>query len=653
MALKYWYVASNGSANWSVAGNWYNGSGGTGGVAGVPTTADDAIVDSASGSGTLTIGGTSTCNSLNTLTFTGTFAGTSALNIVTSSVVSNGQYVLQLGGNHTYSGTITFTSTISEAIATLYMNCNGIFHKGNMTFNTSTSYWEGWNGITDYEPIRLTGTLLLTSGSIFSVYLYAGNISTSNSNVRSFQFGGLYLSGVGTLILATTQTNLNWTISFGIYVTNTTATTKAITFSSNVYSSNLYIEGSGASNTTIAVAATTGVYPDIYISKTDGNLFFNTTYVNNLTFVEGTTVTWGSTSNIFIYGNVTMCNSVINAATTNPLTFAGTGIQIFTTFNKLFNGALTVNDGGSFTNNLQIIGNYISSDSGTAISITSTQLVEFTGSVLLNNGSISINGTGGSSQVSFKTITLVLSLTITQSNVDLGSSDSGSTVAANLTVNSGSLTINENSTINTSSFISSSTTLIRNINLGTNTVINLTNTTGTIWNTGSGISTGVLFFNAGTSTVNITDTTGGTVNFLGGGITLYDLNIRRGVLVSNNPTTTFTGSQTYRNFKDLTTLQPTFIHFIQFGSSSVTSIYDTFQVGNLVNLTYLVSSSASVYFNVTKLNPGLVICPNVNVQLSNATPSNTWYAISGSVNSGTTGWIFNNIPRRLGSLGAG
>jgi hypothetical protein len=645
MALKYWHVASDGSANWSVAGNWYNGSGGTGGVAGVPTTADDAIVDSASGSGTLTIGGTSTCNSLNTLTFTGTLAGTQALNIVTSSIASNSGFPLQLGGNHTYSGAITFTTTINYTTTFLYINCNGIFHKGNMTFNSLIGGWFGT------DPIRLTGTLLLTTGYVLSVDLYAGTVSTSNSNVRSFQVDNLYLSGVGTLILATTQTNLSWNISIAIYLTNTTATSKTISFSSNVYSPNLYIQGSGASNTTIAVAATTGVYPDIYVSKLAGALIFNTTYLTNLTFVEGTTVTWGSTSNIFILGNVTMCNSVINGATTNPLTFAGAGVsQTFTTFNKTFTGTLIVNDGDSFSSTLTVIGDYISASITTySINITSTQLVQFNGSVTLFTSGISINGTGGTPQIDFNSISQAEVIIITEAAVNLGSS----TFSGAITLNSGTLVIFGNSTVNARAFTSSSSTLIRDINLGTNTVINLTGTTGTIWNTSIGLSAGVLFFNPGTSTINITDTTGGTVNFLGGGITLYDLNIRRGVLVANNPTTTFTGSQTYRNFKDLTTLQPTFIHTIEFGSNSVTSIADTFQVGNSNNQTYLISSSVSTYFNLSKLNTGLVICPNVVIQLSNATPSNTWYAIDDSVNSGATGWIFNNIPRRLGSLGAG
>jgi hypothetical protein len=67
----------------------------------------------------------------------------------------------------------------------------------------------------------------------------------------------------------------------------------------------------------------------------------------------------------------------------------------------------------------------------------------------------------------------------------------------------------------------------------------------------------------------------------------------------------------------------------------------------------LYSSSASVFFNLQKSNNGLVICPNVYILLSNATPSNTWYAISGSVDAGSSGWIFGNPRRRLGVGGAG
>jgi hypothetical protein len=84
MAVKYWYKAGNSNDNWSTVGNWYLGSGGTGGLAGLPTSADDVIFDSLSTtSATVTIVTTAAiCNSINFTGFTGTLAGsTVGLNV--------------------------------------------------------------------------------------------------------------------------------------------------------------------------------------------------------------------------------------------------------------------------------------------------------------------------------------------------------------------------------------------------------------------------------------------------------------------------------------------------------------------------------------------------------------------------------------------
>jgi hypothetical protein len=651
MALKYWYVASNGSDAWSVAGNWYNGSGGTGGVAGVPTTADDAIVDAASGSGTLTIGGTSTCNSLNTLTFEGTLAGTFALNIVTSSIASNGGFALQLGDNHiyTYSGTITFTTTITSV---LYINCNGVFHKGNITFNTATGNWEGWDNIIGQQPIRLTGTLLLTAGSISSSELYAGIISTSNSNVRAFQFYDVYLSGTATILAVTTQTNLSWDV-YNIYITSTLNLSKTFSLSNTVcVQGAVYINGSGSASTTATFNVNLINYPYVYVNKLGGTLELGTSTVKSLEFIEGSTITLSTATTLtIIESSLKFCNSMFvtsSGAVTFPI--ENEAAELYTA-NKTFSGALTIRG----FNGCRIYGNYIStsiSANAILISCSSGQAqavfeddVQVSGGIVMNSGA---TGLGNYTTVEFQKSATASSMSIVESLVTLNNL----TLVGALSFNSfGSLEFNQNSIVNINSF-SSSSSAERQITLN-NAIINIAGSTGTIWNTSVGISSGALTFNAGTSTINITDTTGGTVNFLGGGIELYNLNIKRGVMGTNNPITTFTGSQLYRNFRDLTTLQSGFINTIQFASSSNTTILDTFQVGNSGNVTNIISSSLTVYFNLFKSIRGLVICPNVAIRYSAATPSNTWYAISGSVNNVTTGWIFDNIPRRLGSLGAG
>jgi len=658
MALKYWYVAGNGSAAWSVAANWYNGPGGTGGVAGVPTTADDAVVNAASGSGTLTIGGTSFCNSLNTKTFTGTLAGTQGLNIVTSSVANNNSTVLQLGGNHTYSGAITFTATVSGTNGYLQIDCNGIFHKGSMAFNSVGRNWYGINDI-EWSPIRLTGILTLTAGRILSTELYTGTISTSNTNVRTFSFDSVYLSGTGTLLTATAQTNLTWNISEGVYLTSTVSLSKTLSFSGIVYAPAIYLQGSGTGATNITSTSTAGYYPSIFISKTGGSLQFGISSILDLTFIEGTTITWSSTgAQLTVYGNITLCNS-LTVVSTNNLFIAGTvyATQTLTTFNKVFTGWLQVNDNNNCAINFEVYGDYTSTSTSTnpaAINIVSWGNVKFYGSVNLTT-SINVNATGRPYEnmgVEFNTITSATTLAISLAYVVLGNT----TLSGNLQFNSGYLEFKPNSTINIFSLTSNSTSTFRDLLLN-NANINLNGNTGTIWNI-NGYLQGVLNFDSGTSTINITDKTLGSVTFAGGSGVYYNLNINRSTSAFAAAVyTSFTGvDNAFVNFRDLTIMSNSSEHYIIFASSTNTAIKDTFQIGNSTNRTYLLSSG-QIPFTLYKYGTnGLVICPNVYIQNSTAMfyTASSWYAISNSVDAGgNTNWIFNTPPRRLSSLGAG
>jgi hypothetical protein len=645
MALKYWYVAGNGSSNFSTAGVWYNGPGGTGGTTTTPTAADDAIVNAASGSGTLTITATATINSLNTNTFTGTLAGTNALNITTTTLPSD-NYVLQLGGTHNYSGTITFTTTINGNVSSLLIDCNNIFHKGNMTFNSVIGGWVAANQY-DYVPLRLTGILNLTAGRLDTFDIYTGTFSTSNSNQRTIYVQNLYLSGTGSLITQTTQTNLSWTVE-NVYITNTTATAKSLGVNGAAYIYNIYLQGSGASATTFTLGSGLYDFPNIFIEKTGGTLLFGTSYMKDLTFIEGTTITWAGSSTIVIYGDVTLCNS-LNISTSSPLNFQGGAIgfytQSLTTFGKTFTSGLTINEPST---SLEVYGNYISTATGTAISINASVSVKFFNSINLINGSIGISASGWFPNVFFYGgITSANALSIIEAYVYLNST----TLQGALTMNSsGELYLLDNSVHNLVTFSSSSTTNYRFIYLGNNTTINLRGTVTGTWNTSAGLAQGVLTLYAQTSTINIVDTTGGTPSFAGGGCEFYNLNINRSGTLSCQ--TTITGSNTFRNFKDLTINSNGQPHTILFAGNSTTTIRDTFQVGNSTNLTYIYSTSSAFYF--IKDSTGLVICPNVFVQNSNASPANTWYAISGSSDGVyNSGWIFNTPPRRLGSLGAG
>lgn len=656
MAVKYWYRPNNGNSNWNTSGSWFLGPGGTGGATTTPGAGDDAIVNAASGSGTLTVTAGVNINSLNLSGFTGTFAGGSSIVINTTSVASNNSIVLQLGGNLTYTGLITFNTTVPSATSSLFIMCNGLFHKGGMTFNTTVNSWEGYNPNTlTYDPIRLTGAFSLTSGGVTSNELYAGSISASNSNVRSFSFDNVYLSGTGTLITLSVQTNLSWTISQGLYLTSTVSTNKSLSLTGIVYAPNIYLQGSGTATTTIASTSTIGMFPNIFVSKTGGTLTLNASSITSLEFIEGTTIAWDSAAQLTIYGNLILCNSM-SVTSSNSLLFAG-GVLGYTlqglyTFNKTFTGPLRVDDSLNYATDLYVYGNYISTTGSTnpqAIALTSGNNIYFFDNVTLNTG-ISVNGQiEGSVLLAYfyGTITTATVLNISYSSVVI----SNANFSGNITLNSGYLEFNAGSTINTFSLQSSSTVTNKQLMLN-NSIINL-NGTGDVWDMG-GIVQGVTSFDAGTSTINVTDTTGASLIFDGGSGYYYNINLKRGVLASNYPVITFSGDNTFRNFKDLTTLTAPYYHSIIFSSNSVTYIYDTFQVGNTGNQTQLISSSLVSNFYIEKLNKGLAICPNVLVQRSNSWPPTTFYAISGSSDGGNNQWwTFNTPPRRLSSLGAG
>jgi hypothetical protein len=243
-------------------------------------------------------------------------------------------------------------------------------------------------------------------------------------------------------------------------------------------------------------------------------------------------------------------------------------------------------------------------------------------------------------------ITSATSLTINNSDVTIGNI----TLSGNIQLNTGNLFFSSNTTSNIFSFQSSSSTTLRYLGLGNNTIINLNGNTGNVWSV-AGITQSVLTLDPGTSTIRITDKTGAGVGFNGGTGVYYNLNIDRSS--SGSPQTTINGSNNFQNFKDFTIINTSNSHVILFQGGRTTFIYDTFQVGNSTNQTLLYSTSA-VAFGLYKLNPGLVICPNVSVYASTAYQSNTFYAISGSSNQGSnTNWIFDTPRRRLGVGGAG
>jgi hypothetical protein len=112
MANLYWY---GGTGNWSdYTNHWSNNSGNSPSspASAAPTSADNAIFDANSGTGTVTVNATANCLDLD-------FTNTSLLTMSGSSALSvYGNLIFKTGMTLNYSGTLTMKATSSKAITT-------------------------------------------------------------------------------------------------------------------------------------------------------------------------------------------------------------------------------------------------------------------------------------------------------------------------------------------------------------------------------------------------------------------------------------------------------------------------------------------------------------------------------------------------------
>ena len=264
MPTKYWYKAANGSDNWSVATNWYLGSGGTGGTTAIPTGSDDVIFDSNSGTGTITIATTSTCKSLSTNTFNGVVAGTASLSISGS---DTGGYTLRLPNaqsKFTYSGPITFVG------AGGYITTGGgLTISGSLTFNSSTGVWSDsdFYGLRTLSTMSIAGGTLNINASNAGFSASAALFSTSGAVTRSINLPDLYLTGTGTVLNlnAGTSGSINNRVVIADQSSNTKTITQLATTATIPYLPILVISGSGTGTYNIS-----GNYSQILVAQTGG-----------------------------------------------------------------------------------------------------------------------------------------------------------------------------------------------------------------------------------------------------------------------------------------------------------------------------------------------------------------------------------------------
>jgi len=283
MATFYW-VGGTGTWNTSTTTNWASSTGGGGG-AGVPTSADDVIIDTLSGTGTITCTA-GVCNNL-----TVTAAQAIILGAASSTLSVFGSMTLPAAGlfsASTNANTITFASTSTGKTITTNgkslssINLNGIGGAWTLGSNlTCTGNITLTNGIFDTS----SASSYSVSTQLFTI-ANSSNIRTLNLNASTFTCTGNNLSSFSI------QFPLNVTINAG--------------------TSNIILSGPNAG---------------LNISNTSGYTFYN------VSFTSGTLL-GGYLSGTNTFNNLTFNgNSSFNIAT----------VSVFNT--QTINGTFTVQSG--------------------------------------------------------------------------------------------------------------------------------------------------------------------------------------------------------------------------------------------------------------------------------------------------------------------
>ena len=404
MAVKYWFKTLNQGDNWAVAGNWYNGSGGTGGLSGIPTAADDVVIDAASGSGTITIAANATCLSINFTGFTGTLAGTFSLAFL-------GDITLSSSMTLTYSGTATLGN------GTSIFTSNGKTVTFNITVNNVNAAFLT-NGDLTMSP---TNTFTLTSGNT-GVYT-TGSISVgffvSTGSTARVSGIPMYLTGVGT-VWSVSGTNFGW-VGYPAYITNTSSSAKTISHTPSsapagyTFRQNITITGAGTGSYTF-----TGNFQDLYFANTGGASFsfgnsniagtLDLGYSNptcNMVWNNGAaTITWNADDyltmnigqNITITASPTLSytnaagyvgniNNPYNKSLTGPITVNGTGLT--SPDNLRTTGTITVTAGALSSNDVYC--SSISSSNANSRDITIYNILYLTGTGALATATTTTN----------------------------------------------------------------------------------------------------------------------------------------------------------------------------------------------------------------------------------------------------------------------
>lgn len=373
MANRYWV---GGNATWdATAGTkWSATSGGAGGAS-VPTAADIALFDAASGASTVTIGsGTAICLQLNMTGFTGTLAfGSNSIELPGSGVaIYVGATTFSVTGtpviNCTYAGstgtrtiacaavteanTISFNITAGTDTVNIQNNCK------NLNFTGFSGTLSNANTRTIFGNLTISTGMSLAAGAVSMVFGATSGTQQVTSNGKTFDFP-LNQNGAGgtvqlqdnltvgstrtyTLTTGTLDLNVNKVLSTGIFISSN-SNARTIAFGS---SGNITVTGNNATvwttntSTNLTISGTPAIYAN-YSGSTGTRTINNTNTLLNLFISAGSdTVTLSSN---FSMNNISFSGFSGTLSNTNQFyygdviysaTMTLTAGTLFTAFNK-------------------------------------------------------------------------------------------------------------------------------------------------------------------------------------------------------------------------------------------------------------------------------------------------------------------------------
>jgi hypothetical protein len=447
MAAKYWYKSGNQSDNWATAANWYNGSGGTGGLSGVPVAGDDVYLDANSGTGTLTIAAAAAFNSLTCTGFTGTLAGTSTIAFTGNIILGSGMGLTYTGiatlgagtGLLTTNGkTVTFNIVVNNAAALL--GFIGNFTSTATASLTLTSGFAGWYGtaysisigsfVSTGAVTRIlgadiniigTGTVWNVSGTNFAFNSTSATITDASASAKTITHSP-----------TTAPSGYDYRASFNI----TGAGTGSYTFTGNFININCF--NTGGASISFGTSTFFGALDWGYFASSYGVVGTPNMNWNN----GATTITFtGDYSAMYFNSGMTITTSAA-ISINNPT--ATTTANFYNLYNKSLTSTITIVGGSNFAGGIYIVeGNLIT-----------------TGTITLTSGNIQ-NGAAAVGQGSVYCGTLSTSNTNTRTIVvnDLRLTGSGTLLSATTTTN---LSLNIDSI-----YVDGTTSLARALTLST------------------------------------------------------------------------------------------------------------------------------------------------------------------------------------------